>query len=307
MSNSESKEIEKEINYALKNFCGGNQINSETKFRKEFHTKFFEILKNRWSANNSITTKLEIKYGLIHNSVHCNFLGTSCEIGDFLLVIKDKNSARAILIQVKCLESTDNNKKQKKLYSIWPKFTISRPKSLIFKGLMELNVKKEKDQSLYFEYSKEHITIPSQYLIYEIKEKNSVQIIRDSEFEYECEQKFSAFFGSLLLGTVGRSFGLDDDIDSIYKLNHRIEQFKKLGINNPKKSQTKFADDWDLIINSILKYSQGKKSDNGRIDRQNSTILGYTALTNDPKKIAEIEDDDQLRIVEIEVKGKENS
>ncbi len=120
--------MEQQIIEALEEFYESNNIEKENKFRKEFHQKFFEKMKEKINNNASKLGKnVTIKYGLIHNSIHAkDEVYEGCEIADFLFVAKRPNNdyGNAVLIQVKSGEGLDNNKSQQNLYANWKPFFI---------------------------------------------------------------------------------------------------------------------------------------------------------------------------------------
>jgi hypothetical protein len=301
MLDKEFKEVEKEIIKALTTFSDQNSINEERLFRKKFHTSFFEKLKQGWNNNEKIKSKISIKYGLIHNSIHCNNGDKSCEIGDFLFVVRNCNAnydyfAKSLLIQVKPHGNIDNNYCQKNLYANWPKFSFSRPKNELFLNdnniLNEINIKKYVSQSVYFEYSKDNINSAKKYVIKEIKSL-------DSNFELYDEKYFSNFLLNLIFKSEGRSFFYSEDYNLEYKKFYRRKNILNK-ILNDFTCGIQFSDDWDFMINSILNYSNGKFSSN--VTRQTTTNLNFISMTDNPKTIEEAtEDNNGLRIVELQI------
>lgn len=301
MLDKEFKEIEKEIIKALTTFSDQNSINEERLFRKEFHTKFFEKLKDGWNSNVKIKSKISIKYGLIHNSIHCNNGSKSCEIGDFLFVVRNGDFnydylTKSLLLQVKPSENNDNNYCQKNLYSNWPNFSFSRPKNELFLNdstIQEcININRKDSQSVYFEYSKDNIKSSKKYLIKEIKGQ-------ETDFELYDKKYFSNFLLNFIFKSEGRPFFYSED----YNLKYRKFYRRKTNLNKILNNYTcgiQFTDDWDFMINSILNYSNEKFSSN--VTRQTTTNLNFISLTDNPKTIEEAtEDDNGLRIVELRI------
>ena len=304
MFDREFKEIEKEIIKALTTFSEQNSIREERLFRKEFHTKFFEKLKNGWNSNEKIKSSISIKYGLIHNSIHSNNGNKSCEIGDFLFVVKNgdfdyNNLAKSLLLQVKPCENKDNNYCQKNIYSNWPDFTFSRPKNALFLNdstiPTNININKKESQSVYFEYSKENINSAKKYIIKEIKGQ-------ETDFELYGKKYFSNFLLNLFFNSEGRPFFYSEECNLTYKkFYNRKNNLNKL--LNDYTCGIQFYDDWDFMINSILNYSNGKYASN--VSRQTRTNLNFISLTDNPKTIEEAsEDDNGLRIIEFQIKNK---
>jgi hypothetical protein len=305
MMHKEFKIIEKEINLALANFSVQNSIEAETHFRKEFHTKFFEKLKEGWNNNAKINSKISIKYGLIHNSVHTIIGDDRCEIGDFLFVVKNNGDnfnylAKSLLLQVKSSENRDGNVRQKNLYSRWPEFIFKIPKNIFFLNdgttPEKINISKKNSQSVYFEYSKVNINSPEKYLIKEIKYNEA----QTNPFELYDTKYFSNFFLNLLFNNEGRPFFYSEECD----LSYRKFYCRTNNLNSLTDDCTcgiQFSDDWDFVINSIINYSNNKISSN--VQRQSTANLNFIALTDNPVTIENQTDDDKsLRIVEIEIK-----
>lgn len=316
MSNSletQFKLIEKSIIEALQTSFSEDSFREERFFRKTFHTQFFERLKVIWNENDKIKTKISVKYGLIHNSVHAKVVDQTCEIADFLFVVKHDNlpyRAKSLLLQVKPADTRDDNKKQKNLYANWPEFKIFSPlKEVFLNGQADISITKQKSQSVYFEYPKNNPRSADNYTIKEIKPSSE----RLGAFDLHEQKNFSAFLLNLLFHNEGRSFISSEEFD----LTHKKYYHRKTILNEllyDLSHGIHFKDDWDFLINSVLNYSNGKKS--VRVDRQPTAVLGFIPLTGSSQELEDAElkfntglkenekPDDPLRIVEINIENK---
>lgn len=316
MSNSletQSKLIEKSIIEALQTSFSEDSFREERFFRKDFHTQFFKNLKVIWNENDKIKTKISVKYGLIHNSVHATVVDQTCEIADFLFVVKHNNCSyreKSLLLQVKASGVPDDNKRQKNLYANWPEFKIFRPNKEVFlNGQATINITKQKSQSVYFEYPKNNPRSADKYTVKEIKTSSE----RPGAFDLYEQKNFSAFLLNLFFHNEGRSFLCSEEFDLTYKKYYH----RKTILNDllyDLSHGIHFADDWDFLINSVLNYSNGKLSMG--VDRQPTAVLGFIPLTGSSRALEDAElkfnagtkedgePKEPLRIVEINIENK---
>lgn len=310
MDTREIDEIEDCLISSLMNYSASNQLKDERLFRIEFHTKYFEKLKELWGANQEIKTKLSVNYGLIHNSIHAQFGVKPCEIADFLLIVRYQGSifGNSVLLQVKSKESRDNNQAQKKLYSTWPEFTFSQPQNKLFlndtKGFPEkIKFENIDYQALYFEYSKNNIQSPNCYSV-----KNCI-LKSDGTYKFSTLGCFSNFLLNFLLNrqNFGRQFLYSPaKYNLMFRKKYSLKR-KLRHLGNYLDKGIFIADDWDFVINSIYEYSNPSGMMASGHKRLKNTLLGFLNLTENVEEIKnydEIVGERSLRIVEIKLENK---